>query len=229
MTKSRGINHPKATWTPALDAELTRRYPHERSADIAADMGLRLPQIYSRANLLGLKKSTEVIVAMARERSKDPNHGGRASRFQKGFVPANKGLRRPGWAPGDMAKTQFKKGNAPHTTLPVGSYRIDKSGNLQRKIGNASGNNSKRWRCVHELVWVAANGPVPSGHIVVFKKGMRTSVLEEITLDRAECVSLAENMRRNTFHNYGPEVAKVVQLRGQITRQINKREGKKEA
>jgi hypothetical protein len=32
-------------------------------------------------------------------------------------------------------------------------------------------------------------------------------------------------MRRNSYHQYGPEVAKAVQLRGAITRQINKRIG----
>lgn len=223
MTKSRGINTPKVQWTPALDAELIRRYPTEPAAAIATSLGLRLSQVYNRAWALGLRKPLETIARMARERTLDPNHGSRAHRFVKGQVPPNKGLRRPGWAPGEMAKTQFKPGQMPHNTHEVGSYRVDKGGNLQRKIGNAKGNNSKRWRCVHELVWVEANGPVPAGHIVVFKKGQRTNLLDEITLDRIECISLAENMRRNTFHNYGPEVAKAVQLRGAISRQINKR------
>lgn len=223
MTKSRGINRSKAKWTPALDAELMRRYPNERSADLAASLGMRVSQVYNRAKKLGVAKSKEAIAAMSRERITDPNHGGRATWFKKGQVSHNKGKRRPGYAPGDMAKTQFKPGQMPHNTHELGSYRLDPSGNLQKKIAEAKGSNSKRWRCVHELVWVEANGPVPAGHIVVFKKGMRTNRLEEITLDRVECISLAENMRRNSFHNYGPEVAKVVQLRGAITRQINKR------
>lgn len=75
---------------------------------------------------------------------------------------------------------------------------------------------------MHELVWVEVNGPVPANHYIVFKQGMRTTKLEEITLDRLECISKAENMRRNSYHNYGPEVAKLVQLRGAISRQINK-------
>jgi hypothetical protein len=76
---------------------------------------------------------------------------------------------------------------------------------------------------VHELVWVRANGPVPPKHIVVFKPGMRSAVLEEITVDRVECISLAENMKRNTRHNLPPELNEVVQLRSVLTRQINKR------
>lgn len=223
MTRSRGIYQPRVDWATERDAELVRRYPGERTADIAADFGLTLKQIYARAKRLGLVKGKAVIADMARQRTLDPQHGGRSTRFQKGQTPHNKGLRRPGWAPGEMAKTQFKRGQSPRNTRPVGSYRIDNNGTLQRKISNASGNNSRRWRSVHELVWIAAHGAVPARHIVVFKKGQRTSVLAEITLDRVECISLAENLRRNSVHRHGPEVAQLVQLRGAITRQINQR------
>jgi hypothetical protein len=33
-------------------------------------------------------------------------------------------------------------------------------------------------------------------------------------------------MRRNSVHNYGPDLAKLIHLRGQIIRQINRRERK---
>lgn len=223
MTRSRSIYQPRVDWAAERDAELVRRYPGERTADIAADFGLSLAQVYSRATRLGLAKDKAVIADMARQRTADPQHGSRAHRFKKGLVPANKGLRRPGWAPGDMSVTQFKRGQSPHNTQPIGSYRIDKDGTLQRKISNATGNASQRWRSEHELAWIAAHGPVPSKHIVVFKKGQRTNVLAEITLDKIECISFAENMRRNSCHNHGPEVAQLIQLRGAITRQINQR------
>lgn len=233
MTKSRRINKTKAQWTPALDAEIIRRYPHESSAIIAAELGMRLPQIYCRAKQLGVKKRLDVIAETARQNALDPNHGGRANRFAKGHIPANKGLRRPGWAPGNMAKTQFKKGRAASEArnyCQIGSLRINKDGYLERKItDDPTIYPARRWIPVHRQVWIESNGPVPNGHIVVFKKGLRTNALDEITLDRLECISLAENMRRNTFHQYGPEVAQVVLLRGAITRQINKRERKKSA
>ena len=53
---------------------------------------------------------------------------------------------------------------------------------------------------------------------------MHTTEPDQITADRVECITRAENMRRNTYHRYGPEVAKLVQLRGAINRQIRKRE-----
>ena len=55
---------------------------------------------------------------------------------------------------------------------------------LQRKINNDKGNNSVRWRGVHELVWVEANGPVPPKHIAIFGPGARTNVIEQITVDK---------------------------------------------
>lgn len=233
MTKSRNLIRKKQSWSPAMDAEVRRRYPHDPAAQIAADMGLSTSQVYNRAWSLGIKKTRETIARMSRERAADPNHASRAFRFKKGQVPANKGLRRPGWAPGNMAKTQFKKGRAASEArnyCQIGSLRINKDGYLERKItDDPTIYPARRWIPIHRQVWIEANGPVPDRHMVVFKKGMRTNVLEEITLDRVECISLAENMRRNTFHNYGPEVAQVVQLRGAITRQINKREGKKAA
>jgi hypothetical protein len=48
-------------------------------------------------------------------------------------------------------------------------------------------------------------------------------VLEQITLDAVELISRAELMRRNTRHNYGPEINDLIGLRARITRQINKR------
>jgi hypothetical protein len=65
--------------------------------------------------------------------------------------------------------------------------------------------------------------PDPAGHIVCFQAGARkTTVLEEVTADRLECITRAENARRNHPRNRSPELAKLVQLKGAITRQVNR-------
>lgn len=210
-------------WPPKSVATLQRRYPHEPTAAIATDIGFTVSAIYQKARGLGLKKSPEYLASPSACRLRRGDKVGAACRFLPGNVPFNKGLK--GWqAGGRAAETQFKPGSSPHTTLPVGSYRIEgKTNTLQRKIGTAKGNNSKRWRGVHELVWVAAHGPVPPGHIVVFKPGRRTTVLDEITLDRVECISLAENMRRNSYHNRYPKgIGLAIQARGALIRKINR-------
>jgi len=57
---------------------------------------------------------------------------------------------------------------------------------------------------------------------VRFRAGMFTNVLEEITLDRLELISRAEHARRNNPMSRDPEYARLVQLKGAITRQVNR-------
>lgn len=152
-----------------------------------------------------------------------------ANRFKQGGNPAIKRLRRPGWAPGDMAKTQFKKGRPASESrnyVPMGTEKVDpKRKVLMRKVtDDPSIFPAQRWRPVHVIVWEAEHGPLPEGHIVIFRPGMKTFAADEITADRLEIVTLAENMRRNTFHNrYPPEVKELIHLKSRITRRINKR------
>lgn len=210
-------------WPAKALTALKHRYPHEPTAKIAADLGITVGVCYRKAYRLGLKKTAEYLTSPHAYRLHREDNPGRNTRFQPGLTPWNKGVK--GWQAGGRAReTQFKKGSAPHNTHPVGSYRVDKDGTLQRKIGTAKGNNSKRWRGVHELVWIEANGPVPPKHICVFKPGMRTAVLDEITADRVECISLAANMRRNSYHNYPKPIAELIQLRGALMRKINRAE-----
>lgn len=129
---------------------------------------------------------------------------------QRGQTSWNKGVKGVAGVQEACRATQFKPRQAPHNTAPIGSTKFDKSGVLLQKISNNAGNNSKRWRAVHELVWVRENGPVPPKHIVVFKPDMRTNVFEQITIDRVECISVAENMKRNTRHNLPPELNEVI-------------------
>lgn len=221
MTRSRGINAPKADWTEDRLESLRRLYADYKTEDLAFLLGLTLSQVYRKARELGLEKSEKFLTSAAGCAFVRDGAGGRVHRFSKGHTPWNKD--RKGIQTGGVA-TRFKPGQHPPNTLPIGSTKLDKSQVLLQKVSNAPGNGSKRWRAVHELVWVAANGPVPAKHIVVFKPGTKTNVLEEITLDKVECISLAENMRRNTLHNLPPELKQVVQLRGVLTRAINKRE-----
>ena len=81
---------------------------------------------------------------------------------------------------------------------------------------------ARRWVAVHRLVWEAANGPIPEGHVVGFLPGRRSNVLEKITLDALELISRGELARRNHPRSRDPDLAKLVQLKGAITRQVNR-------
>ena len=208
-------------WTAERIEKLRQHYPTTRTADLANDLQIPIAKVYSKAMALGLRKNDTFLATSASGRIHRGGLLGVQTQFHSGQTPWNAGLK--GFdAGGRSAETRFKPGSKPHTTMPVGSYRINTDGHLQRKIGEAGGGNQKRWRNVAELIWIQANGPVPEKHIVIFKPGMRTAVLEEITLDRIECISRAENARRNHPSNKSPELARLVQLKGAITRQVNR-------
>ena len=100
---------------------------------------------------------------------------------------------------------------------PIGTERVTIDGYLERKM-NDDMPLQKRWRAVHIVLWEQANGPLPGGHALVFRDGNKRN----ISLDNLELVTRADLMCRNSVHNYGPEIAKLVQLRGAINRKINK-------
>lgn len=230
MTKSRGILGPRQYWTDAEDAVLRAHYATTLTADLAELLGHTLSSTHQRAKRLGLSKSREWIAATARERiESNPDHGSRRTRLQAGHTPPNKGIKRPpGWSPGRMAEGQFKPGRPAHEARnyqPIGTHRINRDGHVERKVTDDPAIvPARRWVPVYRIVWQEANGPIPKDHLVRFKPGMATVVPEDITVDRLECISKAENARQNSIHNMPPELAAIARLRGQITRAIHERE-----
>lgn len=217
----------RVPWQPEEIEILRRAYPHNRTDKIARVLGRSLSTVHGMANKLGLRKTAKYLASPDACRLRRGGEVGKAHRFKKGQVPPNKGLRRPGWAPGRMRETQFKKGEmrgaAQHNYVPIGTLRV-KDGVLARKVtDDPAMYPARRWVPVHRTVWEAVHGPVPAGHIVRFRDGMKTVDEAEITLDRLELVTLAENMRRNTLHRYPKDVVQLIQLRGALNRKIRRR------
>ena len=207
----------------AVDIKVMRvLYPHAPTADVARALACGVDQVYSLAARLGLKKTPAYLASEHACRLRRGDAIGAAYRYPKGHVPANKGQPMPAATRAKVAPTMFKKGTKPHTWKPIGTLRIDADGYLSRKVSD-TGYPPRDWVGVHRLVWMAAHGSIQAGHAVVFKPGRRTTDEAAITLDALECVTRAELMRRNTYHRYGQEIARVIQLRGALTRQINKK------
>ena len=212
---------PRVLWQPAQIAYLIAHYPDQTAAAIGAHLGRKPGSVHQKAKQLGLVKS-EAFFASDRAGRIQRGQGDprmTATQWKSGMTPWNKGTNyNPG---GRSAETRFKAGSKPLTTLPVGMYRLC-DGWLQQKTSEAHGPNHKRWTPVTRLVWEAANGPVPAGQIVVFKPGRATNILELITPDAVECITRAENARRNHPNNRSLELGRLCQLKGAITRQVNR-------
>lgn len=224
MTKRRVHAHPRKWWTAKEDKILKAKYPHVQTKKLLPLLpGRTLTTIYQHAKNLGLAKSAKYLASVDACRLRKGDNVGWAHRYPKGHVPANKGLRRPGWGPGRMKATQFKKDQMPHNWRPVGSTRINSEGYRDIKITDLR-RGALDWRGIHRLNWIAVHGPIPKTHFLRFRDGDRLNALVE----NLELVTRAEHLRRNYHDRYPLELRRLNQLRGALQRQINKREGKHE-
>lgn len=219
---SRKATLARSRFTPEIAEIIELLYPDALTDDIADLVGLSKHQVHAYAHRQGWKKTTEFVRATARART-GPDHPLIKFRFPKGSVPPNKGVK--GWQSGGRSiETQFKKGQRPSTWKPIGSHRINADGYLDRKVSD-TGYPPRDWVPVHRLLWIEANGPVPVGHLLRFKPGMKTAVPELLTLDRIECISRREHVLRNSWHtNFPPELKQLVSARSSLTRIINRRQ-----
>lgn len=112
-----------------------------------------------------------------------------------------------------------QKGNKPHTWVPIGTERISKDGYLERKVTD-DGKGPRDFEAVHRIIWKEANGPIPDGHVIVFKDTLPKH--ENITIDRLECISRGELAKRNTIHRYPPEVKQAIRTLAKLKRTIKK-------
>lgn len=137
------------------------------------------------------------VMTVSRMKGYTGNHklvNGRTGRFNKGNVPHNKG--KPMKVVGRMAETQFKQGQVPHNTKPIGFERVSKDGYIEVKVREKPENGRKNFEFKHRLIWEQAHGEIPEGHIVIFlDRNNRNFNLNNLAL-----ISRAENLemyRRN--------------------------------
>jgi hypothetical protein len=207
---------------------LRAMFPDLSTAQVAAELGRTLCSVSNRAQGLGLKKSAAFLASERSGRIQRAVNDPRmvATQIKPGNRPWNTGTKGLTGVHPNCRRTQFQKGSLNGTAAirvqPIGAERIA-DGILQRKVNNDRPFH-RRWKAVHALVWEEANGSIPPGHIVIFRTGQHTTVAAEITADKLELVSHAELMRRNTYHNrYPKEVGLLIQMKGQLTRRINRR------
>lgn len=220
--KVTGYRAGKRLWSEGEDAALRASYPNEPTAQIARRLRRGVHSVYLRAASLGLKKSREYLASPAACRLRRGDQVGKKFRFPKGHVPANKGLRRPGWAPGRMRETQFRKGERSGVAVrlwkPIGTERVSKDGYLERKV-NDDLPLQRRWRAVHLVIWEAEHGRLPKGHAVVFLNGDKS----DIRLDNLGLISRQALMARNSVHNLPAPLKSTIQLLGALNRTIRRR------
>lgn len=204
-------------WTGEEDARLRALYGNNDTIEVAERLGRTVSAVYGRVNVLGLEKDPGFISTTGRRHAESPK--ARAHRFSKGHVPANKGLRRPGYAPGRMAETQFKKGGATRW-MPIGSERLVGGYRYTKVTDIRNVPWTRNWVATHILLWEKHHGPLNrKTHALRFKNGDRTDVrLENLVL-----ITRRENMLRNSLHNLPAPLPQTIQLLGALKRKIDRR------
>lgn len=209
-------------WTPVELDLLADMYPHCNTQDVGAWLERNPGSVYQAALTRGIRKTQEYLESVSSGRIQRGRQDPRMSvgQFKSGLVPWNKG--KPHNPPG-AEKGRFRKGHKnPHRWQPIGAYRTHSSdGMLQQKVTD-EGKGPRDWEYVHRLVWQREHGPIPPGHIIIFRPGTKTNKLEEITVEKLECITRAENARRNSLYTRNPELGRLAQLKGAITRQVNR-------
>lgn len=215
-------------WTPAQIAQLRALYPDLKADTVAREIGRSVGSVHRKAALLGIGKSEAFKASFASGRIQAANTDPRmvSTRFKPGHKTWNTGVKGSTGLHDNCRATQFKPGQKPHTTAPIGAYRINVTKGiprLEQKLNDKPGPNNVRWIPVSRIVWEQHHGPIKPKHIVVFADSKQaTTVLEEITVDKLICISRAENARRNSATAHSTEYGRLAQLKGAITRQVNR-------
>jgi hypothetical protein len=212
-------------WTSAEVTKLIEFYPDTRTEQLATVLGRTVSSIHAKAKKLDIQKSPAFVAMLDKEEGERLKKCGRGNRFPKGHVPANKGLRRPGFSlsHGRMSSTTFKKGNRPRNYLPIGTVKANADGYLRIKIADdrpGVGAVSQNWEFIHVRVWEDAHGSIPKGHRIWWKDRNH----ENCALENLELLSDAEHMARTTIHKLPTQLKDTIQLAGRLKRRIRKYE-----
>lgn len=174
-------------WTSYEIKLLKKLYPDVQNPKLMIRFNCTESQLSNRSRKIGLRKSVEFMA--------DPKN---RNYFSAGSIPVNKGKK---WdefmskeAQDKSRKTTFKKGNIPANTLYDGIITIRHNHKERNyppymwiRISVAE------WKMYHVYLWEKENGPVPKGHIIIFRDGDTMNV----ELSNLEKITKAENLDRN--------------------------------
>lgn len=204
---------PKVTRKPwsEEDKKLMReKFPHMRTADLAAIMGRKEANVASMAYRMNIHKSEAFLASSESGRWRD-GEAGKATRFKPGHNTWNTGMK--GLRLGGQA-TQFKRGTVPPNHRPVGSTRINVDGYTEIKVAE----DNFQWRHLHREVWKEHHGEYPpKGYALVFRDGNK----QNCAIDNLELIPRGELMKRNTIHRYPPELKQVIKLAAKVRRKLD--------
>lgn len=201
-------------WSERECQIMREMFPENYTENVCQTLNRSYRSVCSQATLMGLKKSKAFMQMELARQADRLRIVGVKSRYYKGREPENKGKPMPKDVYDKVKQTMFRKGNIPVNHKPIGTERITKDGYIEIKVAEPN-----KWQSLHRLMWEETFGPIPKGMNVQFVTSDKTNVHPW----NLELRTKAQNMKKNSYHNYGVEIARAIQLIGAINRQINKK------
>jgi hypothetical protein len=205
-------------WTQSEVDYLMNHFANTRTCVIQKNLARSYSSVAGKAALLGLVKSAEFKASHASGRMLKGDMRGKETQFKKGTVPANKGKKMSARQYAIASATMFKPGQDPKNTLHDGAItvRTDKRGVKHQWIRIAKA----KWVPLHMHNYQQSFGEIPKGMVVVFKdRNTLNAHPSNLAL-----LSMADNMRRNTIHQYPEDIKKAIRLVGKLKRTINEKQ-----
>lgn len=202
-------------WTNKDDKLLRELYPKNFSQFIADKLDRSVNAIYTRAHLLGLKKTDEFIkIALQREAEK-LREVGQNTRFVKGIIPFNKGKKMSNEQYKLIKPTMFAQGHDPHNIKYDGHIRVcKKDGYHYVRVARA------KYVLKHRHVYEQHHGKIPDGMIIIFVDGNKLN----FDISNLRAITRQEHVNRNRVHNYPQEIKDLIKLKNKLKKQINEKQ-----
>jgi len=198
----------RTTATPGEDAFIKANYLVIPVTSMQRSIGRSSSFIIKRMKKLGLIIPEEII----KQRKLD-------SLIKPGNIPPNKGKKMDQEVYNRIKHTFFTKGHKPKNSLHDGAITIrhnhkERGSRTYKFIRLSEG----VWEFLHRYNWMKENGPIPSGHMVVFK----TPDTMNCDIENLKLISMHDNAIRNHLQDYPEEIIEVIQTRSLLNRTIKK-------
>lgn len=202
-------------WNNQDDELLRELYPENFSQFIADKLDRSVNAVYTRAHLLGLKKTDEFIKFALQREAEKLREVGQRTRFVKGIVPFNKGKKMTNEQYKLIKPTMFAKGHDPHNIKYDGHIRVcKKDGYHYVRVARA------KYVLKHRYVYEQHHGKIPDGMIIIFVDGNKLN----FDITNLQAITRQEHVNRNRVHNYPQEIKDLIKLKNKLKKQINEKQ-----
>lgn len=196
-------------WTQEEIDVLILKYPDSHINELCALLGRTSKSIYMKATIMGISKSDKYMEESKKCRIEMLTRTNIDTRFKKGCIPHNKGIKMSSKWYEKAKHTFFKKGNVPANIKYDGHERIQVDGYTSIRVNG-------KYVYKNRYLYEKSGNVIPDGYKVVFKDGDKSN----FDLDNLECISSKEMMSRNTIHMYPKRLKELIILNNKLKRKI---------